>query len=591
MFCFRYKLLVLATAGCFCPSSAWCQVSWTNPATGVGAGDWFAPTNWNVGIVPTTLDNALINNGGEARATVATSPSGGVGVNRLEVGRNNGTGTFTSTGVSVAVDSDFDVGEIGGTFALGPITVSSNGRMTIRDAASLTIGLVGDGDLDVGQGGASLGATAHSRGVATIERVGAVTVAGDIDIGQLSADATSTTSAAATLTVNTVNSLSISGDLDVGPVGGVGNSSSQAIANITGVTSLVIGGGIDVGTASGSTGGTNAANGKLTITDSTVALGLGDPLLPRGVNIGNASAGAGQRSHAIGEVNLTRVALDSAGSIDIGSLTGSLGNASNSSNGLFTADRSSITAASVRIATIDPGVVGSAAATMTLRSTFADISDTFNLGDGAILRMELGGLVRAASAPAGGVYSAIDAETALLDGDLVVSLAGGFQPQVGHRFELIQANLFGAFDSLVLPQLAAGLDWFIDSSATRLAIQVVPAGDYNANGLVDAADFSIWRDSLGSTTQLAADGNRNGVVDQNDYTIWQTNFGMSGSGGATALSLPEPSGTFLLSFLLCGIFPRPTKGRLQYSVHNSGQVGDSRSCLTSKGKRFKMPVP
>jgi glucose/arabinose dehydrogenase len=51
------------------------------------------------------------------------------------------------------------------------------------------------------------------------------------------------------------------------------------------------------------------------------------------------------------------------------------------------------------------------------------------------------------------------------------------------------------------------------------------AGDYNANGTVDAADYILWRKTLGSTTVLAADGSHNNKVDQADYTIWQNNFG------------------------------------------------------------------
>ena len=53
------------------------------------------------------------------------------------------------------------------------------------------------------------------------------------------------------------------------------------------------------------------------------------------------------------------------------------------------------------------------------------------------------------------------------------------------------------------------------------------AGDYNGDGSVDAADYTVWRDSLGSETNLAADGNHNGVVDTDDRIVWVQNYGVS----------------------------------------------------------------
>ena len=41
----------------------------------------------------------------------------------------------------------------------------------------------------------------------------------------------------------------------------------------------------------------------------------------------------------------------------------------------------------------------------------------------------------------------------------------------------------------------------------------IPVGDYNGDGKVDAADYTVWRDTLGSTTDLRADGNGNGSID------------------------------------------------------------------------------
>ena len=53
-------------------------------------------------------------------------------------------------------------------------------------------------------------------------------------------------------------------------------------------------------------------------------------------------------------------------------------------------------------------------------------------------------------------------------------------------------------------------------------------GDYNGNGIVDAGDYTVWRDSIGQSGEgLAADGNRDLIVDVYDYQLWKDNFGSS----------------------------------------------------------------
>ena len=65
----------------------------------------------------------------------------------------------------------------------------------------------------------------------------------------------------------------------------------------------------------------------------------------------------------------------------------------------------------------------------------------------------------------------------------------------------------------------------------KLGTGAAPAGDYNQNGLVDAADYTVWRDTLNQTGEdLAADGDDSGTVDQGDYNVWKGNFGQGGAG-------------------------------------------------------------
>jgi hypothetical protein len=78
-----------------------------------------------------------------------------------------------------------------------------------------------------------------------------------------------------------------------------------------------------------------------------------------------------------------------------------------------------------------------------------------------------------------------------------------------------------------------------------------PAGDYTNNGVFDAADYTIWRDTLGSTFDMRADGDHNGVVNADDYRLWQAGFGGTGGSGAASaspnsLGVPEPTSISLL---------------------------------------------
>lgn len=92
----------------------------------------------------------------------------------------------------------------------------------------------------------------------------------------------------------------------------------------------------------------------------------------------------------------------------------------------------------------------------------------------------------------------------------------------------------------------------------QIAVNVKRAldGDYNGDLVVDAADYTIWRQNFGSTTALDADGNLNGIVDSADYTVWRANFGKFVSGSSLLLqagSVPEPGAVTLVFIAAIGI--------------------------------------
>ena len=121
------------------------------------------------------------------------------------------------------------------------------------------------------------------------------------------------------------------------------------------------------------------------------------------------------------------------------------------------------------------------------------------------------------------------AGSASLNGILQVVLIGDFSPELGAAFDLLDFGFRnGTFATLNLPQLAAGLTWDTSLLYTTGILGVVAGldGDFNQDGTVDVADYTVWRDGLGSTYTIA------------DYDLWKANFGSSVGGGAGRGAVP-----------------------------------------------------
>lgn len=108
----------------------------------------------------------------------------------------------------------------------------------------------------------------------------------------------------------------------------------------------------------------------------------------------------------------------------------------------------------------------------------------------------------------------------------------------------------GAADTTLRPRLVV-------ASGNVSIVTPGLAGDFNGDGMVDAADYTVWRDNLGSDFDLNGNGDEvggsAGIVDQADYALWKSSFGDSAGSGiglASGAAVPEPSAG-LLSLLAC----------------------------------------
>jgi hypothetical protein len=84
---------------------------------------------------------------------------------------------------------------------------------------------------------------------------------------------------------------------------------------------------------------------------------------------------------------------------------------------------------------------------------------------------------------------------------------------------------------------------------------LTPWADFNFDGRVDGADYTIWRKQFESSITAGASGDANGdgIVDAMDLALWREQFGqIDVSSGVAQTAVPEPA-TLLL--LLAGTLP------------------------------------
>jgi hypothetical protein len=109
-------------------------------------------------------------------------------------------------------------------------------------------------------------------------------------------------------------------------------------------------------------------------------------------------------------------------------------------------------------------------------------------------------------------------------------------------------------------------EW-IEQNLDMLFSSLLP-GDYNDDGLVDASDYTVWRDAFGSTIALPNENASLNIVDAADYDVWKAKFGTSIESGARALAdvrVPEPT-TLALALFAETVPPMLLSGRRRQLV-------------------------
>ena len=79
-------------------------------------------------------------------------------------------------------------------------------------------------------------------------------------------------------------------------------------------------------------------------------------------------------------------------------------------------------------------------------------------------------------------------------------------------------------------------------------------GDYSSDAIINAADYTVWRDNFGGPTLTNRDPTITGLVSQADYAVWRSTFGAPwGAASATAVTVPEPAALVQLALAMLAL--------------------------------------
>jgi T5SS/PEP-CTERM-associated repeat protein len=451
------------------------------------------------------------NAGSNGTARVTGTGTTWTNVGQLSVGKS-GVGALTIEAGATLV-SNTGAKEIGHNYgSTGVVTVTGPGS-TWTSNQSLEVGVVGAGTLIIENGG-SVSGTSGVIGDAS-GSVGSATVRGAGSTWTMSSSLSIASGGFATLSVENGGSVSST----AGSLGLATGAEGSAIVTGSGSTwtmtqQLSIGGNFPTGT--------NGGIGTLTVdTGGSVSAAQDTTLFP-GARL--RLRGGTLTTSAITFQGVGGQFLWTSGTLHVGTYNGDL---TNPNGGILAPGNSS----------------GS-----------TQVVGNYTQQAGAILDIEIGGTL------VNSQYDSVNITgTALLSGQLNLALINGFVPTPQQTFIIFNAaSILSSFSNVTDGQRLTTIDGtgsflvnygptsILNPNQIRLTdfqLAGIP-GDYNQNGVVDAADYARWRDNLGSGTSLPNDDTPG--VGPDDYSRWRSHFGQTaGSGSFSDATIPEPSSASL----------------------------------------------